>query len=135
MSKTMTLVFKRSKCFVLPSTNDHGEKKFLAQAAPANPVPVPFWVAETETFKRGITDLSIVNLTPPHLMPGYKPEPVIEEEPIDEAPKAKDGDDDEDDDAVQTEKPQAPFGGQPMTPVQPAVNVGKVTSGSRKTKQ
>ena len=119
----MTLVFKRAKCFVTASDNDNGTKKFLAQANPAGPVPVPFWVADTSTFKQGIKDGSIVNLTPPHQMPGYKaplPEPADELEPepaVDE------------EEIEQKEVPQAPFGGQPMTPVQPAARVGNVRSG------
>jgi len=113
----MTLYFKRAKNFV--QSDDAGTKKFLAQPGPT-PQNVPFWVANTPTFKQGIKDGSIVNLTPPEQMPGYKPAPaavLVEEEP--EAPVAPD-------EGEQTAVPQAPFGGQPMTPVQPAPKVGNV---------
>lgn len=126
----MTLVFKRAKCFV---DQESGTKKFLAQAGPASPIPVPFWVARTDTYKQGIKDESIVNLTPPHLMPGYKiPDvvvPVTEDEEIEQPkPVPVDVDDEE---TVQESKPTAPFGGQPMTPVQPGPKVG-LRSGSGK---
>jgi hypothetical protein len=116
----MTLYFKRAKNFV--QSDDAGTKKFLAQPGPT-PQNVPFWVAATPTFKQGIKDGSIVNLTPPEQMPGYKPAPVAvieEEEP--EAPDAPAATDEEE----QTAVPQAPFGGQPMTPVQPAPKIGNV---------
>lgn len=131
----LTLVFKRSKSFVSPSENDKGERKFLGQANPAGSTPAPFWVAETDTFKHSIKDGSIVNLTPPHLMPGYKaPAAVVaedvslvEESPASDAPLVED-------DAEQTETPKAPFGGQPMTPVTPAVKLGIQGGAKKKTK-
>jgi hypothetical protein len=130
-AKNMTLHVSRAKCFV-HQTGDSGTKKHLLQPAP-KPQFAPMWVSETATFKQGIKDGSIVNLTPPHLMPGYKPEEVeVEEEPVVEASTA-DGQasNDSDDAAEQTEVPQAPFGGQPMTPVQPAVKLGVRSGRSR----
>lgn len=123
----MTLYFKRAKNFV--QNDDAGTKKFLAQPGP-NPIPVPFWVATTRTFLDGIKDKSIVNLTPPDQMPGYKhpPKPVVEEEVVDEVDlvAAANAADAADATAEQLNVPQAPFGGQPMTPVPPAAKVGKV---------
>jgi hypothetical protein len=131
----MQLYFKRAKCFV--QSDDNGTKKFLAQ--PTNgPQAVPFWVANTPTFKQGIKDQSIVNLTPPEQMPGYKPapapvvdevEPTTEIEPDPEPAKAEVVDIDADD-YTQTEVPQASFGAQPMTPVTPAPKIGKVRAGN-----
>jgi hypothetical protein len=117
----MTLYFKRAKCFI---NDEEGTKKFLAQPGPS-PQPVPFWVASTATFKQGIKDGSIVNLTPPDQMPGYKhPKPEAAEEVAAEEKLEED--------VEQTEVPQAPFGSQPMTPVQPAVKIGSVrTAGGR----
>lgn len=126
----MTLYFKRAKSFV--HAEESGTKKFLAQPGPS-PQPVPFWVAKTATFKQGIKDGSIVNLTPPEQMPGYKPALVAvvvedEEVPVVEAPEApsEDGDDE------QTELPQAPFGSQPMTPVAPAPKIGSVRASNKR---
>ncbi len=132
----MTLYFKRAKSFVRPSDNDSGEKKFLGMPGPS-PQPVPFWVADTPTFKQGIKDGSIVNLTPPEQMPGYKPKsaPVVEEEVVEEAPPVREMTEAELMDAAeataeQAEAPQAPFGGQPMTPVSPAPKIGRVRAGN-----
>lgn len=133
----LTLVFKRSKSFVSPSENDKGERKFIAQANPAASTPAPFWVSETETFKHSIKDGSIVNLTPPHLMPGYKvtivAEPVADAEadPLSEPAPASDAK--AEDDMEQTELPKAAFGAQPMTPVAPAVKLG-IQGGAKKVK-
>ena len=93
---------------------------------------MPFWVARTDTFKQGLKDGSIVNLTPPEQMPGYKPASVavvavVEEE---EAKEAKP--DEVEEDVEQTEVPAAPFGAQPMTPVSPAPKVGGVTASTRR---
>jgi len=135
----MTLYFKRAKNFV--QSDDNGTKKFLAQPGPT-PTPVPFWVADTPTFKQGIKDDSIVNLTPPDQMPGYKhPHHKAEEErPKEEAPKPVErektanelADEAEEAAAEQTELPKAQFGAQPMTPVQAGPKVGGITGNSKK---
>jgi hypothetical protein len=117
----MTLYFKRAKCFV--QSDDNGTRKFLAQPGPS-PQPVPFWVASTATFERGVKDGSIVNLTPPAQMPGYvhpKADDVADEPADVVGPQDPAGEEVE-----QKEVPQAPFGGQPMTPVAPAPKVGSV---------
>lgn len=134
----MTLYFKRAKCFV--SNDDKGTKKFLAQPGPA-PQPVPFWVAATPTFHQGIKDKSIINLTPPEQMPGYKPAAVAVVEPeevlVETETDAEPADEvttteDVEEDVEQTDLPEAPFGGQPMTPVSPAPKVGSVRATSRR---
>ena len=123
----MSLHFKRAKSFT--ATVDGGTRKFLAQPGFVAQ-QVPFWVANTATFQQGIKDGSIVNLTPPALMPGYeapkkskKAEP--EEEPVETA---------EAEEAPEPEQaaPKAPFGGQPLTPAQPpaTARVGQVRATS-----
>jgi hypothetical protein len=126
----MSLFFKRAKCFVQEGTNNRGTKKFLAQPTNA-PQPVPFWVAETKTFEHGITDGSIVNLTPPAQMPGYKAPAMADPQPdaADEGEQPVDPADDMDE---QKDIPQAQFGAQPMTPVQQAPKVGGITANTRK---
>ena len=123
VAKNMTLHVSRAKCFV-HQTGDSGTRKHLMQPAP-KPQHAPMWVAETPTFKQGIKDGSIVNLTPPHLMPGYKPEEVeveVDPEPVKAAEPAVEAEPDEE--VVQDKVPEGPFGAQPMTPVQPAVRLG-----------
>ncbi len=122
----MTLYFKRAKNFV--QSDDNGTKKFLAQPGPS-PQPVPFWVADTATFKQGIKDLSIVNLTPPEQMPGYKPAVAVLQPDSSSAEPVVVGAAEVDE--PQQEVPQAPFGGQPMTPVAPAPKVGSVRAAGR----
>lgn len=139
----MTLVFLRSKCFVHQSA-DRGTKKFLAPADPVRSIQVPFWVAKTSTFKQGILDKSITNLTPADQMPGYVAPavPVVVDEDDDDADDTKlpavDTSkvekpvvDEDDDDAEQTDLPKQPFGAQPMTPTQQAPSIG-LRSNSRK---
>jgi hypothetical protein len=129
----MNLVFTRSKSFV---DSSEGTKKFLAQANPGAAIAVPFWVAMTDTFKYGIKDGSIVNLTPPHLMPGYKtpkPAPETLEEMEDEA-ETSEPVLVEEAEQTQTEAPKAPFGAQPMTPVPPAPRVGGITASTKRTR-
>lgn len=123
----MTLYVKRSKSFV-HQEDDGGTRKFLAPAGSEPVNNVPFWVASTATFKNGVKDKSIVNLTPPHLMPGYKfpdaPAPVPDEpeEPRGPQPGQREGEKDDPipaevedaDEAEQAEVPKQPFGGQPM---------------------
>lgn len=130
----MTLYCTRAKSFV--TSGDRGTKQFLLQPGP-HPQPVPFWVAETPTFLHGIADKSIINLTPPEQMPGYKPVRVVEEPEDAAGDNANEEGSEptpEPDDAEQTEAPQAPFGGQPMTPVSPAPKIGNVRSGSARAK-
>jgi hypothetical protein len=141
----MTLYFKRAKAFVSDTSNDRGTLKFLAQPGPT-PMLVPFWVAETATFKRGIEDGSIINLTPPHLMPGYKHPEVPAPAPGAEVPAPAPGAEvpapapgaEEPEPAPgegeQMEPPVAPFGAQPMTPVQPGPKVGGITAGAKRTR-
>lgn len=127
----MTLHFKRAKSFVIPSDNDNGERKYLGMPGPTPDSRVPFWVATTPTFKQGILDKSIVNLTPPEDMPGYKPivqAPESEEEADAAALAASEAEALDD----QKEVPQAEFGGQPMTPVAPAPRVGGITPGAKR---
>lgn len=126
VAKNMTLHVSRAKCFV-HQTGDSGTKKHLMQPAP-KPQYAPMWVSETKTFQQGIKDGSIVNLTPPHLMPGYKMEEVAEE--TNEEETKTEPTVDSTDDAAQTDVPQAPFGGQPMTPVTPVPKIGSVRSGA-----
>ena len=129
----MSLHFKRAKSFT--ATVDGGTRKFLAQPGFVAQ-QVPFWVAGTATFQQGIKDGSIVNLTPPVLMPpGYKapkkadhepePEPEPEAEAITEATT------EEATEPVQV-APKVPFGGQPLTPAQPpaSARVGQVRATS-----
>ena len=146
----MQLFFKRAKNFV---DDSEGTKKFLAQPGPYAQ-PVPFWVALTPTFKQGIKDGSIVNLTPPEQMPGYKyPKHAVEtldevkdealaakkptegvkvEPPTDEEKAAAEALDEKE--QTQDERPTAPFGAQPMTPVQPGPKVGGITASTGKKK-
>jgi hypothetical protein len=140
----MSLHFKKAKAFV--ATVDGGTRKFLAQPGFIAQT-VPDWVADTATFRQGLKDGSIVNLTPPQLMPGYrapKSEPVAEEPdgPDDTGKgggqKAEDPDGPDDagkgDSEEQAKAPEVPFGGQPLTPAQPpaSARIGQVRAGSRK---
>jgi hypothetical protein len=133
----MSLHFKKAKAFV--ATVDGGTRKFLAQPGFVAQT-VPDWVADTATFRQGIKDGSIVNLTPPQLMPGYKvpkDEPAAEVEgDHDETKKNEDpdGPDDTGKGEEQSKAPEVPFGGQPLTPAQrPAsARIGQVRAGSRK---
>ena len=122
----MSLHFKRAKSFV--AVVDGGTRKFLAQPGYVAQT-VPGWVADTETFKRGVEDGSIVNLTPPALMPGYKapkaepaPEPSAEEVAMDAAEP----------DVEQTEMPKAPFGINTDKPVSAPKGVGAVRATAKK---
>lgn len=139
-SRGLTLWFKRAKSFVAVVNN--GTRKWLAQPSNTPQHGVPFWVADTTTFKQGILDESIVNLTPPHLMPGYvypataaeapTPEkaPTTSTEPSDATtghPAAEDEEYEE-----QKEVPKAPFGGQQMVPTNPAAKTGLQGAGSKK---
>lgn len=124
----MTLYCTRAKSFV---SEENGTKQFHLLPGP-HPQPAPFWVAETATYKHGIKDKSIVNLTPPEQMPGYRPAPAAVVEEPEDASGIEEGTEAaaSEEDVEQTEVPQAPFGGQPMTPVSPAPRIGSVRSGS-----
>jgi len=122
----MSLHFKRAKSFT--ATVDGGTRKFLAQ--PFSDVQqVPFWVANTATFQQGIKDGSIVNLTPPELMLGYKAPKKADREPEPE-PEAE-ATTEEEHEPVQV-APKVPFGGQPLTPAQPpaSARIGQVRATS-----
>jgi len=134
----MQLHFKRAKSFV--AVVDGGTRKFLAQPAMIAQT-VPNWVADTETFKLGVKDGSIVNLTPPHLMPGYKAPPAAEEKAEEDADPSGPDDTGEGggpktsgstatEDVEQTEAPQAPFGIQDSNKI--AKGVGSVRASTRK---
>ncbi len=55
----MQLLFKRAKIFMLEKDNQN----LRFSSGPGGPVPTPSWVVETGTYKNGIKDGSIVNLT------------------------------------------------------------------------
>jgi hypothetical protein len=57
-----TLWFKRTKIFRVQ--RDGGEIRFQGQVGPRPQPNIPDWVLETLTYKLGIKDGSIVNLTP-----------------------------------------------------------------------
>ena len=122
----MSLHFKRAKSFT--ATVDGGTRKFLAQPGFVAQ-QVPFWVAGTATFQQGIKDGSIVNLTPPALMPGYKAPKKADHEPEPE-PEAE-ATTEEATEPVQV-APKVPFGGQPLTPAQPpaTARIGQVRATS-----
>ena len=120
----MSLHFKRAKSFT--ATVDGGTRKFLAQPGFVAQ-QVPFWVADTATFQQGIKDGSIVDLTPPALMPGYKAPKKADHEPEPEAEATTE----EEPEPVQV-APKVPFGGQPLTPAQPpaTARIGQVRATS-----
>ena len=145
----MTLYFKHAKCFVAPSDDaGNGTRKYLGQAGPTPTPNVPFWVADTDTFKRGIKDGTIIQLTPTVQMEAYErvkkaklaaalaepakaeekapEEPVREQTPeeAEEQVKKELEAEDNPDPAKTTEAPATPFGGQPLTPVQPGPKLG-----------
>lgn len=135
----MTIWFKRAKSFTAVVNN--GTRKWLAQPGNTPQHGVPFWVADTPTFKHGIEDESIVNLTPPHLMPGYTyPEaaaapaeaPTPGTEPSEGTTDHAEAEDEEPEE--QTAVPKAPFGGQQMVPNQPAAGIGLRGAATKKSK-
>jgi hypothetical protein len=86
----LTLHFKRSKLFML-AKESHGELRFLTGPTREGAIQVPAWVVETPTYKDGIKDGSIVNLTPPEPKIVY-----VKELPAAEVPSADTEDDDGD---------------------------------------
>jgi hypothetical protein len=125
----MSLHFKRAKSFT--ATVDGGTRKFLAQPGFVAQ-QVPFWVADTPTFQQGIKDGSIVNLTPPALMPGYEaPKKSKKAEPETEV-TAEEVPEPEPEPKPEQVAPKVPFGGQPLTPAQPpaTARIGQVRATS-----
>lgn len=59
----LNLYFKRAKIFLL-NTGDK-EERFQANITNNGPIPVPDWVKSTLTYKHGIADQSILDLTAP----------------------------------------------------------------------
>lgn len=55
----MQLIFKRTKIF-LSHTPDGGERRYVGTIGPDG--RAPSWIAETNTYKLGIKDESIINL-------------------------------------------------------------------------
>ena len=90
------LYFTRAKIFLIPGDDENGERRFTAQPSAGKPVPAPDWVRETATYKFGIKDKSIVDLTPPKR--SRKAEPVEEAPPVAPPAESEDDDDEGDDD-------------------------------------
>jgi hypothetical protein len=59
----LNLYFKRAKIFLL-NTGDK-EERFQANITNNGPIAVPDWVKSTLTYKHGVADKSILDLTPP----------------------------------------------------------------------
>ena len=72
---------KNSKYFRLPASTEgkHGDRKFLISAGQT--VAAPEWVATTDTFKYGLKDGTIVDLTPTTRPVPATQESVLEPEP------------------------------------------------------
>ena len=112
------LFFKRAKIFL--STKPGGESlRYSAVVTTGAPPKVPDWVRETDTYRHGIADGSIIDLTPPVRHRGAKqvkakeaaPSPVEVE---DEAPAAAEEPVVEE---LAEEKEKPPFGNaQPKNP-------------------
>lgn len=82
------LYLNRSKIFIDVSTGAE-RRVALTRTAGGKPVGAPDWVCSTDTYKLGVKDGSIVDLTPPKTVApaAQDPEPVEEhaEEPVEEA--------------------------------------------------
>lgn len=61
----MNVYLKRAKIFLVYS-EDTGEQRFAAGPTNSQPVVAPDWIKETTTYKLGLKDGSIVDLTPPY---------------------------------------------------------------------
>jgi hypothetical protein len=61
----MQLFFKRAKIFMLNQNGVSLRYVGMVNAAGTADARVPDWVRETETYKAGVADKSIVDLTPP----------------------------------------------------------------------
>jgi len=102
------LYFTRAKIFLIPGDDENGERRFTAQPSAGKPVPAPDWVRETATYKFGIKDKSIVDLTPPKRSRKVEPEEVpISDPPVEPGDAADDADSDDDDDDDDTKVAKA----------------------------
>jgi hypothetical protein len=64
----LQLYFKRAKIFLY--TTDAGQAlRYNAIISTNGPVPVPDWVKQTLTYKCGLKDSSVIDLTPPTAKP------------------------------------------------------------------
>ena len=64
----LNLYFKRAKIFL--HTTEAGQAlRYNAIVSTSGPVPVPDWVKETLTYKCGVKDQSVIDLTPPTIKP------------------------------------------------------------------
>ena len=72
--------FKRAKIFLL--NDENGERRYTASvnANGTTTRDVPDWVRDTPTFKMGLKDRSIINLTSVEPVAEEAPAPVEEEE-------------------------------------------------------
>ena len=75
----LQLYFKRAKSFLL--NTEAGELAFNATISGNGPVPVPDWVKETLTYKHGVRDKSIIDLTPPTAKAGKPTDPGVSQYP------------------------------------------------------
>jgi len=118
--KKLTLYFNRAKLFMLGS--DSGELRYTNGVGKW--ADVPEWVTQTDTYKYGIKDGSIVDLTPPERPAA----PVVAAEP-DQAPDPvepeEDGETEEEEEEEPAQAPSTPpaargfVSGQPLQPRQP----------------
>ena len=79
----LNLYVKRAKSFLL-NTED-GERALTLYAGNTGPQPAPDWIKQTLTFKLGVKDGSIIDLTAGH---GRGRKNVAEVSPYDAAPQA-----------------------------------------------
>ena len=64
----LNLYFKRAKIF-LHTTEDGQALRYNAIISTNGPVAVPDWVKETLTYRCGLKDSSVIDLTPPTIKP------------------------------------------------------------------
>ena len=64
----LNLYFKRAKIF-LHTTEDGQALRYNAIISANGPVAVPDWVKNTLTFRCGVKDSSVIDLTPPTIKP------------------------------------------------------------------
>ena len=79
----MQLFFKRAKIFLYTSPKGESMRYVgTVNAAGTTDARVPDWVRETETYRAGIADKSIIDLTPPPTR-RHKAAPItVEEAPV-----------------------------------------------------